>query len=64
MRSGEVGTEIASALAVDADPETQWAVERVDGLLGGTCELARALTGAEQAALKLSVEGAPELTRK
>lgn len=64
MHSGEVGTEIASALAVGADSETRWAVDRVDELLRGTCELARALTGAEQAALKLDVEGAPELTRK
>jgi GAF domain-containing protein len=64
MHSGEVGTEIAPALAVDADPAMGWAVERVDQLLRRTCELARALTGAEQAALKLDVEGAPELTRK
>jgi GAF domain-containing protein len=64
MRSGEVGTEIAAALAVGADPAMRWAAERVDQLLRRTCDLARALTGAEQAALTLAVEGAPELTRK
>jgi len=64
MHSGEIGTEIASALAVGADPAMRWAVERVDQLLRRTCDLGRALTGAEQAALNLVVDGAPELTRK
>jgi hypothetical protein len=64
MHSGEIGTEIAPALAVGADPAMRWAVERVDQLLRRTCDLARALTRAEQAALKLAVDGAPELTRK
>jgi GAF domain-containing protein len=64
MHSGEIGTEIAPARAVGADPAMRWGVERVDQLLRRTCDLARALTGAEQAALKLAVDGAPELTRK
>jgi GAF domain len=62
MREGEVGTEIASI--VDATSENGALAERVDALLRRTCRLARALTGAEQAALKLWVDGDPTQARK
>jgi hypothetical protein len=45
---GEVGTEIAPI--VDAAGAQEALAERVDALLRRTCRLARALTGAEQAA--------------
>jgi GAF domain-containing protein len=64
MHRGEVGTEIAPALAVGADAAATQLAERVDELLRRTCDLARALTHAEQAALKLDVADDPELTRK
>jgi GAF domain-containing protein len=48
---GEVGTEIA---AITGD-ETLAA--HIDDLLHRTCHIARALTGAEQAALKVDLEG-------
>jgi GAF domain-containing protein len=64
VHKGEVGTEIAPALAVGADPAAGEVAARVDELLRRTCDLARALTGAEQAALKLDVDDDPALTRK
>lgn len=64
MHKGEVGTEIAPALAVGADAAALRTAERVDELLRRTCDLARALTRAEQAALNLSVDDDPESTRK
>jgi GAF domain-containing protein len=50
--TGDVGTEIAPA-AVD-DPVL---ARHIDDLLHRTCHLARALTGAEQAALKVDMDG-------
>jgi GAF domain-containing protein len=62
MREGEVGTEIAPIIdASDGDGEL---AERVDAILRRTCSLARALTGAEQAALKLWVDEEPSEARK
>ena len=62
MHDGEVGTEIAPVIdASDADHEL---AERVDALLRRACSLARALTGAEQAALKLWVDEDPAQARK
>src|SRR4051794_20621580 len=49
---GEVGTEIAPAIT--GDPSL---AARIDDLLHRTCHIARALTGAEQAALKVDVDG-------
>jgi GAF domain-containing protein len=48
---GEVGTEIAPAVA--DDPAL---AKRIDDLLHRTCHLARALTGAEQAALNVDFD--------
>jgi GAF domain-containing protein len=62
MREGEVGTEIAAV--IDASPEERALQERVDALLRRTCRLARALTGAEQAALKLWVDEDASQARK
>ena len=62
MRDGEVGTEIAPLISADADEREL--SERVDALLRRTCRLARALTGAEQAALKLWVDEDPSQARK
>jgi hypothetical protein len=62
MHSGEVGIEIAPILAggaVDAELSDQ-----IDSLLRRTCRLARRLTGAEQAALKLWVGEDPGQARK
>jgi hypothetical protein len=59
---GEVGTEIAPI--VDAAGAQEALAERVDALLRRTCRLARALTGAEQAALKLWVDGDASRARK
>jgi GAF domain-containing protein len=56
---GDVGTEIAPEV-VD-DPEL---AARLDDLLHRTCRLARALTGAEQAALKVDLDGDGHATRK
>jgi len=64
MHQGEVGIEIASALAVGADPAARLTAERVDELLRRTCDLARALTRAQQAALNLNAGDDPEATRK
>ena len=49
---GEVGTEIAPAIT--GDPSL---AGRIDDLLHRTCHIARALTGAEQAALKVDLDG-------
>jgi len=57
--TGDVGTEIAPETA--ADPEL---TARVDDLLHRTCHLARALTGAEQAALKVDLDGDGTAARK
>lgn len=62
MREGEVGTEIAPIIEAGSEEETL--AERVDALLRRTCRLARALTGAEQAALKLWVDGDTAQARK
>ena len=56
---GEVGTEIAPAIA--DDPAL---AGRIDDLLHRTCHLARALTGAEQAALKVDFDGDGATARK
>jgi GAF domain-containing protein len=62
MNSGEVGTEIAPVLdAASVDARLQ---EQIDALLRRTCKLARSLTGAEQAALKLWVGEDPSKARK
>jgi GAF domain-containing protein len=62
MREGEVGTEIAPI--IDASEGDGELAERVDAILRRTCSLARALTGAEQAALKLWVDEEPSQARK
>jgi GAF domain-containing protein len=56
---GEVGTEIAPAIA--DDPAL---ARRIDDLLHRTCHLARALTGAEQAALKVDLDHDAATARK
>jgi GAF domain-containing protein len=56
---GEVGTEIAPAIT--GDPAL---ADRLDDLLHRTCHIARALTGAEQAALKVDLDGDGEAARK
>jgi GAF domain-containing protein len=48
---GDVGTEIAPAI-----PDDPALAARIDDLLHRTCHLARALTGAEQAALKVDLD--------
>jgi GAF domain-containing protein len=62
MHAGEVGTEIAPLL--DASPADARLAEQVDMLLRRACTIARALTGAEQAALKLWIDGDPAKARK
>jgi hypothetical protein len=62
VHTGEVGIEIAPHLGISSD-ETKLA-ERVDALLRRTCLIARALTGAEQAALKLWVDEDATKARK
>jgi GAF domain-containing protein len=57
--AGDVGTEIAPEVADDPGLAT-----RLDDLLHRTCELARALTGAEQAALKVDLDGDGHAARK
>jgi hypothetical protein len=57
--AGDVGTEIAPEVA--DDPEL---AARLDDLLHRTCHLARALTGAEQAAFKVDLDGDGQATRK
>ena len=56
---GEVGTEIAPTV-----PDDPWLAARIDDLLHRTCHLARALTGAEQAALAVNLEGDDAGARK
>jgi GAF domain-containing protein len=56
---GEVGTDIAHAIT--GDPALSG---RIDDLLHRTCHLARALTGAEQAALKVDLDGDGTAARK
>jgi hypothetical protein len=62
MRTGEVGTEIAPI--IDASDDDGELADRVDAILRRTCSLARALTGAEQSALKLWVDEEPSNARK
>lgn len=56
---GDVGTEIAPEAA--GDPLL---AAHIDDLLHRTCSLARALTGAEQAALKVDLDGDGTAARK
>jgi GAF domain-containing protein len=56
---GEVGTEFAPEVA--DDPAL---TARLDDLLHRTCHLARALTGAEQAALNVDLDGDGHAARK
>jgi GAF domain-containing protein len=62
MQTGEVGIEITPVLAAPS-LESKLAA-RLDALLRRTCVIARALTGAEQAALKLWVGEDPSQARK
>jgi hypothetical protein len=62
MHTGEVGIEIAPLLDA-ASSDSELAVQ-VDTLLRRACTIARALTGAEQAALKLWIDGDPTKARK
>jgi hypothetical protein len=62
MHKGEVGIEIAPI--IDASEGDRELAARVDAILRRTCSLARALTGAEQAALKLWVDDEPSQARK
>ena len=57
--AGDVGTEIAPEVA--GDPAL---AARLDDLLHRACSLARALTGAEQAALSVDLDGDGVATRK
>jgi GAF domain-containing protein len=57
--SGDVGTEMAPEVA--DDPEL---AARLDDLLHRACSLARALTGAEQAALGVDLDGDGHAARK
>src|ERR687896_117123 len=56
---GDVGTEIAPAI-----PDDPALASRIDDLLHRACHLARALTGAEQSALKVDLEGDGPAARK
>jgi GAF domain-containing protein len=56
---GDVGTEIAPEVADDSE-----LAARLDDLLHRTCSLARALTGAEQSALKVDLDGDGHAARK
>jgi GAF domain-containing protein len=58
-QSGDVGTELAPEVA--DEPEL---AARLDDLLHRTCSLARALTGAEQAALKVDLDRDGHAARK
>ena len=62
MHGGEVGIEIAPIL--DADSSAADLCGKVDALLRRTCKIARSLTGAEQAALKLWAGEDPSSARK
>jgi GAF domain-containing protein len=57
--SGDVGTEFAPEVADDPI-----LAARLDDLLHRTCSLARALTGAEQAAFGVDLDGDGRATRK
>ena len=57
--TGDVGTEIAPEVADDPG-----LAARLDDLLHRTCSLARALAGAEQAALSVDLDGDGRATRK
>jgi hypothetical protein len=57
--SGDVGTEFAPEVA--DDPQL---AARLDDLLHRACSLARALTGAEQAALSVDLDGDGHAARK
>jgi GAF domain-containing protein len=59
MHAGDVGTEFAPEVA--DDPEL---AARLDDLLHRTCSLARGLTGAEQAALGVDLDGDGHAARK
>jgi GAF domain-containing protein len=59
MHAGDVGTEIVPE--VTDDPEL---AARIDNLLHRTCRLARALVGAEQAALGVDLDGDGRTARK
>jgi hypothetical protein len=62
MHSGELGIEIAPVLdAVSVDAKLQ---AQIDALLRRSCKLARSLSDAEQAALKLWVGEDPTKARK
>jgi GAF domain-containing protein len=56
---GDVGVEIAPEFADDPD-----LARRLDDLLHRTCDLARALVDAEQAALSVDLDGDGRATRK
>lgn len=62
MHDGEVGIEIAPLL--DSSGGDDRLAGRVDALLRRTCLIARAMTGAEQAALKLWLDGDAAKARK
>src|SRR5262245_29215045 len=62
MQTGEVGIEITPIVA-DSTLESTFAAQ-LDALLRRSCQIARALTGAEQAALKLWVGEDPSQARK
>ena len=62
METGEVGIEITPIL--DAPSLEPKFAAQLDALLRRTCHIARALTGAEQAALKLRVGEYPSQARK
>jgi GAF domain-containing protein len=57
--AGDVGTEIAPEVAADSE-----LAHRLDDLLHRTCHIARAMTGAEQAAFALDLDGDGQSTRK
>lgn len=54
MQTGEVGIEITPIVAAHS-VESKFAAQ-IDAFLRRTCQIARALTGAEQAALPLWLE--------
>ena len=62
VHAGEVGIEIAPVL--DAEAGDGHIAASIDDVLRRTCAIARALTGAEQAALKLWVDSDPTKARK
>src|SRR2546430_6155578 len=62
MHTGEVGIELAPLL--DAASSDSQLADQVDTLLRRACTIARALTGAEQAALKLWIDGDSSKARK